>query len=202
MKFPHLPGLAKVNLVIGAMEKDALGRPYNSAYGVTSSGKFYPMVYHKRYLVPFGEYTPTIVRNFPDWILRLTNTPAGGGFESGKDGCSATELRCGGTIGLLRDAFPELVTSSVRKGAQLLVNLSDLAWFHNSICGEQMAAFSVLRAVENGRYFVFAANTGPSVIIDPTGRVTAQASIGTERVLTGQAGLTNQPTPFTQWFIF
>jgi len=198
-----LARVRKLDLVIGAMEKDALGGPYNSAYGITASGKFYPMVYHKRYLVPFGEYTPAIARNFPDWILRLTNTPAGGGFESGKEPV-VLQLNCGAVAPLVcfETLSPELVTSSVRKGAQLIVNVSDLAWFHNSICGEQMAAFSVLRAVENGRYFVFAANTGPSVIIDPTGRVTAQTGIGTERVLTGQAGLTNRPTPFTQWFIF
>jgi apolipoprotein N-acyltransferase len=193
----------KLDLVIGAMEKDASGRPYNSAYGITSTRKLLPVVYHKRYLVPFGEYTPNIVRNFPDWILRLTNTPAGDGFESGKEP-AVLSLTCGEVAPLVcfETLSPELVSSSVRKGAQLLVNVSDLAWFHNSICGEQMAAFSVLRAVENGRYFVFAANTGPSVIIDPVGRITASSAIGRDCVLVGKAGFTTDATPFTKWFIF
>jgi apolipoprotein N-acyltransferase len=65
-----------------------------------------------------------------------------------------------------------------------------------------MAAFSVLRAVENGRYFVFAANTGPSVIIDPVGRITASSAIGRDCVLVGKAGFTTDATPFTKWFIF
>ena len=193
----------KLDMVVGAMEKDASGRPYNSAYGIGLDGKILPVVYHKRYLVPFGEYTPRIVQNFPEWILRLTNTPAGGGFESGKDP-AILHLKCGAVAPLVcfETLSPELVASSVRKGAQLLDNVSDLAWFHDSICGEQMAAFSVLRAVENGRFFVFAANTGPSVIIDPTGRITASTAIGKERVLVGKAGFTANVTPFTQWFIF
>jgi apolipoprotein N-acyltransferase len=193
----------KLDLVVGAMEKDASGRPYNSAYGITSTSKVLPVVYHKRFLVPFGEYTPNIVRNFPDWILRLTNTPAGGGFESGKDPV-VLSLNCGEVAPLVcfETLSPELVSSSVRKGAQLLVNVSDLAWFHNSICGEQMTAFSVLRAVENGRYFVFAANTGPSVIIDPVGRITASSGIGKDCVLVGKAGFTTDATAFTKWFIF
>lgn len=193
----------RLDLVVGAMDKDALGRPYNSAYGFTASGKIAPVVYHKRYLVPFGEYTPSIVKNFPEWILRLTNTPAGGGFESGKEPV-VLNLNSGAVAPLVcfETLSPELVSSSVRKGAQLLVNVSDLAWFHKSICGEQMAAFSVLRAVENGRFFVFAANTGPSVIIDPNGRITAATSVGSERVLVGQVGFIKHVTPFTQWYLF
>ena len=193
----------KLDMVVGAMEKDTSGRPYNSAYGVSMDGTVSPVVYHKRYLVPFGEYTPTIVRNFPDWILRLTNTPAGGGFESGKDP-AILHLKCGAVAPLVcfETCSPELVAASVRKGAQLLVNVSDLAWFHNSICGEQMVAFSVLRAVENGRFFVFAANTGPSVIIDPNGRMSAETAIGKEKVMIGKAGFTANVTPFTQWFLF
>jgi apolipoprotein N-acyltransferase len=193
----------KLDMVVGAMEIDSTGRPYNSAYGITSTSQLLPVVYHKRYLVPFGEYTPNIVRNFPEWILRLTNTPAGGGFESGKDP-AVLQLNCGAVAPLVcfETLSPELVSSSVRKGAQLLVNVSDLAWFHNSICGEQMVAFSVLRAVENGRYFVFAANTGPSAIIDPVGRITASSAIGKDCVLVGKAGFKTDATPFTNWFIF
>lgn len=193
----------KLDFVVGAMEKDSTGRPYNSAYGFSASGKIAPVVYHKRYLVPFGEYTPSIVQNFPEWILRLTNTPAGGGFESGKEPV-VLNLNSGAIAPLVcfETLSPELVSSSVRKGAQLLVNVSDLAWFHKSMCGEQMAAFSVLRAVENGRFFVFAANTGPSVIIDPNGRITAATSVGSERVLVGKAGFTHNVTPFTKWYLF
>src|SRR5262249_5761873 len=73
-----------VDLVVGTLDQDADGHPFNSAFGVTSGGKLLPEVYHKRYLVPFGEYTPVLVRYMPEWIQRLTNTPAGSGFSAGQ----------------------------------------------------------------------------------------------------------------------
>jgi apolipoprotein N-acyltransferase len=193
----------KIDMVIGALDDDERGRPYNGAFGITSSGTFQSQAYHKRYLVPFGEYTPLLVQYFPEWIKRLTNTPAGGGFESGKQpvildlsGRRIAPLIC------FECLSPELVASSVRSGGQLIVNVSDLAWFHRSIIGRQMLAFSVFRAIENGRYFVFAANTGPSAIIDPSGRIKELSQLDRQTVLTGKVGLSSKLTPFTQWFIF
>jgi apolipoprotein N-acyltransferase len=202
----YLMDLAKLHhldMVVGSMDQSAEGKPYNSAYGITAGGNILSEVYHKRYLVPYGEYTPAPARCFPEWILRLTNTPAGGGFESGVSPV-VLDLDCGkvGPLICFETLSPELVSSSVRKGAQLLVNISDLAWFHKSICGEQMLAFATLRAVENGRYMVFAANTGPSAIIDPAGLVTTRSALGKERVLTGSSAFIKDNTLFSQWFIF
>jgi apolipoprotein N-acyltransferase len=136
-------------------------------------------------------------------MQRLTNTPAGGGFDSGK-AAVALPLTSGKVSPLIcfETLSPELVASSVRQGGQLLVNVSDLAWFHESICGQQMIAFSVLRAIENGRYFVFAANTGPSAIIDTRGRVVSLSKQGQEQLLVGKVSLLSEMTPFTRWFVF
>lgn len=201
-----LAGFAKrhqCDMVIGAMYHDHDHTPFNSAYGITSSGELVNEVYSKRYLVPFGEYTPASVRNLPEWILRLTNTPAGGGFGSGKTAV-ALPLACGQVSPLIcfETLSPELCASSVRKGGQLLVNISDLAWFHRSMIGEQMIAFSVFRAVENGRSFVFGANTGPSAIIDQNGRIKELSGQEKDLVLTGKVTLSTELTPFTHWFIF
>jgi apolipoprotein N-acyltransferase len=191
----------KREMVIGSLDRDFDGRPYNSAFGVDRNGNLLEAVYHKRYLVPFGEYMPGFVHYLPEWIQRLTSTPAGEGFNSGKrpvvldlSGDKIAPLICFETLS------PELVSSSVRNGGQLLVNLSDLAWFHNSQVGDQMLAFSVLRAVETGRYFVFAANTGPSAIIDTHGRITARSETAKVAVLTGKIRFNNDLTPFVQWF--
>ncbi len=81
-----------LDMVVGSMDSDSLGHPYNSAYGVTSSGKLMEQVYHKRYLVPFGEYTPLLVDYLPEWVKRMTNTPAGGGLASGKEAVSFPPL--------------------------------------------------------------------------------------------------------------
>ncbi len=208
----YLAGLAKryhLDMVVGSMALERKSpsspelKPYNSAYGITYGGNVLSSVYHKRYLVPFGEYTPAPVRSFPEWILRLTNTPAGGGFESGTDAV-VLGLNCGKVAPLVcfETLSPELVADSVRSGAQLLVNVTDLAWFHRSMIGEQMLAFSVLRAVESERYFVFAANTGPSAIVDPAGRITQVTAMGKERVLIGKVGFVSHVTPFSYWFVF
>ncbi len=202
----YLSALAKVHhldMVVGAMDLNPQSKPYNAAYGITSGGGVLTSVYHKRYLVPFGEYTPAPVKGFPEWILRLTNTPAGGGFESGIEPV-VLNLNCGKVAPLIcfETLSPELVASSVRKGAQLLVNVSDLAWFHKSMIGDQMVAFSVLRAVESGKYFVFAANTGPSAIIDPLGKITQISGLSKERLVVGRVGFVSETTPFSNWFIF
>jgi apolipoprotein N-acyltransferase len=143
------------------------------------------------------------VNYLPEWIKRLTNTPAGGGFNSGRlpvvlnfERAAIAPLICFETLS------PELAASSVRAGGQLLVNVSDLAWFHDSICGKQMIAFSVFRAVENRRDFIFAANTGPSAIIDSHGKIRQISSLDRTDVLTGKVGLNAQLTPFTRWYLF
>ncbi len=193
----------EVDMVVGSMDHDLKRTPYNSAYGITSGGLVLNEIYHKRYLVPFGEYTPQLFSVMPEWILRLTNTPAGGGFGSGKEAV-ALQLNCGSVAPLIcfETLSPELCASSVRKGGQLLVNISDLAWFHQSMIGQQMIAFSVFRAVENGRYFVFGANTGPSAIIDSNGRVKDLSGQDRDRVLVGRVALSSEWTPFTHWFVF
>jgi apolipoprotein N-acyltransferase len=191
----------KLDMVVGALDHDTLFHPYNSAYGITRDGALLTHVYHKRYLVPFGEYCPWLVRYFPEWIKRLTNTPAGGGFTSGKEPTvlNLTEGRVAPLV-CFETLSPELAASSVRSGGQILVNLSDLAWFHRSIAGDQMIAFSVLRAVENRRYFIFAANTGPSATIDNDGNIRQTSSRDKACILQGEVGLSSKLTPFTQWF--
>ncbi|MBC7999919.1 MAG: apolipoprotein N-acyltransferase [Leptolyngbya sp.] len=188
------------DLVVGAMDYDN-GKPYNSAYGITSGGAVLPDIYHKRYLVPVGEYAPAFITLLPDWAKKMTNTPAGGGFTAGnRPVVLAFNSGRVGPLICFETISPESVTSTVRAGAEILVNISDLAWFHDSVIGEQMIASSVLRAVENHRYVVFAANTGPSAIIDPTGKIINRSQTGKALILTGMVGRQSEITPFTSWF--
>jgi apolipoprotein N-acyltransferase len=191
------------SMVLGSIDQDRYGHLFNSAFGVSSDGHFDHKPYHKRYLVPFGEYTPQLVTYLPEWIKRLTNTPAGEGYTAGTEPVRLdlankliSPLICFEVIS------PELVAQSVRAGGQLLVNLSDLAWFHRSMIGEQMLACAVTRAIENQRYLVFSANTGPSAIITPSGTITRRTGQGTEQVLIGKVGFENHLSWFTRWFLF
>lgn len=190
-----------LDMIVGAIDRNEAGQPYNSAYGISSDGKLLENVYHKRYLVPFGEYAPTLVQYMPEWIRRLTNTPAGSGLASGKS-AEVLKLTRGNAAPLIcfECISPELAADSTRRGGQVLVNISDLAWFHRSSIGEQMIAFSVFRAIENRRYFVFAANTGPSAIIDQRGMVTERSALDDTTVLSGRVGFSSEITPFTAWF--
>lgn len=190
----------KFNLIVGAIDRQDTSS-YNSAFGITDKGELLNEVYHKRLLVPVGEYKPAFLNYLPDWLQRLTDTPAGTGFSAGYkptvlnfNGKAVAPLICFETIS------PELAASSVRNGGELLVNISDLAWFHDSIIGDQAAALAVFRAVECDRYLVYAANTGPSMIIDPFGRITSRTDSQRAQVLTGSVGLRSTRTPFVQWF--
>lgn len=189
-----------IDILAGSMDREAL-RPYNSAYGVTSSGELLNTVYHKRFLVPIGEYTPLMVQYMPEWIKRWTNTPAGNPFAAGKDpGVLALSRGKVAPLICFESISPEVACASCRAGGELLINISDLAWFHQSDCGKQMIAFGVLRAIENRRYLIFAANSGPSAIIDQKGAILQITSQGENQVLSGMVGLNSQITPFALWY--
>lgn len=189
------------DIVVGSMDSDQYARPYNAAYGITSSGTIQSNIYHKRYLVPVGEYAPPFLKLLPDWARQLTNTPAGGGFNSGTkpEVFNFATAKVGPLI-CFEIISPEEVASTVREGAEVLVNISDLAWFHDSLIGEQMIATSVMRAVENRRFLVFAANTGPSAVIDPNGRIKYRCGLGKPQILIGKVGKVDVISPFSSWY--
>lgn len=192
-----------LDLIVGSIDRDSEGKVYNAVFAVRADGSHIEKAYRKRYLVPFGEYTPELVHYMPDWVKRLTNTPAGEGYASGSEAVSLN-LSWGKVAPLIcfETISPELAAQSVREGGQLLVNLSDLAWFHQSIIGEQMIACAVFRAIENQRFFVFAANTGPSAIITPSGAISSKSKQGVKTVLTGKVGFISALSPFSRWFTF
>lgn len=73
--------------------------------------------------------------------------------------------------------FPELARERVAQGANLLVNISNDAWFGLSAAPEQHFSLAVLRAVEQRRWLARATNTGISAFVDPYGKVTARTSL-------------------------
>jgi apolipoprotein N-acyltransferase len=97
---------------------------------------------------------------------------------------------------------PELAAASVRAGGQLLVNINDLAWFHKSIIGDQMIACAVLRAVENRRDVIFAANTGPSAVISSLGQIKSYIGQNKAANLIANFNYSSTLTLFTRCFVF
>lgn len=139
---------------------------YNRAYLVGPGG--IEGYYDKEHLVPFGEYVP--LENVLFFLDKLVQGV--GDFEAGKDqnpltadGFNAGVLICYETI------FPELAQARVASGADLLLNISNDAWFGRSSAPLQHLHLSALRAVEQRRSIARATNTGVSAFIDPRGRI-------------------------------
>ena len=80
----------------------------------------------------------------------------------------------------MESVFPKIARNSTAQGANFLANLTNDAWYGRSSAPVQSLAMAVLRAVENRRSLVRAANTGISGLIDPLGRITGETGLFTE----------------------
>jgi apolipoprotein N-acyltransferase len=192
--------LLKQSWIVGLFDTDKKDRKYNSVAAFDSRGIVNPQVYHKQYLVPFGEYCPDFVRFSPAFhlakLLHKTpkdTTPGAQTVVFNLNEATVTPIIC------FENIMPAMVASGVRKGANLIADSSNTSWFYPSILGDQMVAFSVMRAVENHRSFVFATTFGPSVIIDSTGKVLARTDCDKAATIVAEVPLENDITPFTRW---
>ena len=135
----------------------------------------------KQHLVPFGEYVP-------EWIPFLhTLVPEIADFRPAADSgtLDVDDVRYGALI-CYESLFPELSRSRVLAGAQVLVNVTNDAWYGQSPAAWQHLQAARMRAVETGRYVLRAANTGVSAIIAPSGEITASIPWWTTASLQGQ----------------
>ena len=148
-------------------QQAGVGESYNSAYLFTPEGKIGGR-YDKQHLVPFGEYVPlSDYFSLPGPLVENI-----GNFSNGKP---VNPLSCqGAAIGVLicfESIFPKLSRDWTARGANLLVNITNDAWFGHSSAPWQHLSMSVFRAVENRRSLARSANTGVSAVIDPLGRI-------------------------------
>jgi len=135
--------------------------------------------YHKAHLVPFGEYVP-----FKKWLPFLGNIVAQvGDFIPGGKGITLPWRDH--HIGMLicfELIFPDLTRAQVQNGADLLVNITNDAWYGRTSAPHQHFSFARFRAVESRRSLVRAANTGISGFVDPAGRASGATPIFEEAV--------------------
>ena len=190
-----LPSDVNATILFGTISKNKSGRYRNSAYVIGKTGDTIG-VYSKVHLVPFGEYTPLL--SYLPFLEKLT--AAGGDFVPG-DGHTPIKTDIG-NIGILicyEGAFPSITNETVREGAQVLVNLTNDAWYDRTSAPFQHFAFYIFRAIETDRYLLRAANTGISAIIDPKGRVEAKTPIFTEEILKGSFAMKNTKTFYVRY---
>lgn len=137
--------------------------------------------YDKRHLVPFAEYfpVPPVVRSW----MRMMNLPYSD-FTRGNAAqppLPAAHLRLGATV-CYEDGYGSAMLR-VLPDADALVNVTNDAWFGHSSARYQHFQIARMRALEEGRYLVRAANDGVSAVIGPHGEVVKRAPEFTAAVL-------------------
>jgi apolipoprotein N-acyltransferase len=186
-------------ILLGTVERVFRGQDfdyYNSLVRLTGERE---QSYRKRHLVPFGEFIPIGFK----WVLAILQIPMSD-FESGdarQPPIDAAGTRFGVAIcyedifgGEMSDALPQ---------AQVLLNVSNLAWFGDSLAPEQHLQESQMRAMETGRWMVRSTNTGATAAIDDHGRVVSRLPNFTRGTLvqavTPRVGLTPYARFATRW---
>jgi len=146
---------------------------FNSALLIAPSGEFIGR-YEKSHLVPFGEYVP--LKPFLPFLAPLVESV--GDFTPGTISrpLAWRQARLGVLI-CFESIFPDIARKWVKTGANVLVNLTNDAWYGKSSAPYHSLAMSVFRAVETRRSLVRAANTGISGFVDPLGRLVRQSGL-------------------------
>jgi len=166
---------ARVTLIFGSdqVERNSPARLYNSAFLLRPDGST-GGVYRKIRLVPFGEYVP--MQQLLFFAAPLTEQV--GTFTAGE---RAEVLPVNGhpvSVAICYEVvYPALVRRFVSAGSQLLTTITNDAWFGETSAPLQHFEQASMRAIEEGRYLVRAANTGISGMVDPYGRVIRQSAI-------------------------
>ena len=169
------------DVLIGIPVMNELTRRYtNSMLSLAPEGGFY----HKRHMVPFGEYLP--LRTWLGVILDILQIPLAD-FEPGEP--RQPSLRAVGYPMAASICFEDVFGAEARSNlheAAYLVNITNDAWFGDSIEPYQHHQMARMRALEAGRYMLRATNTGITSIIGPNGQVLTQLPLFYEGALRGQ----------------
>ncbi|SFN24928.1 apolipoprotein N-acyltransferase [Variovorax sp. OV329] len=175
------------------------GRDYTNSVLGFAPGLAQPYRYDKAHLVPFGEFVPSMFR----WFTNMMNIPLGD-FRSGGLAQPAFQWK-GQRIApniCYEDLFGDEIGANFRDEANaptVLLNVSNIAWFGDTIAIDQHKAISRMRAIEFERPMVRATNTGATVVIDHRGRVTHELPRMTRGVLTAQVEGRTGLTPYARW---
>lgn len=190
--------VGEIPMVTGVSAVNGLVR-FNSVYSL--QGTTVLSRYDKSYLVPFGErwplieQLPNLYRTVFSWfgLPMLLNTSAGQ---------AVTPLQSPvGIIGAYicyESVFPQVARQMVAQGAQVLLNISNDAWFGLGRGAQQHFLMGSLRAIETRRYLLRAGNDGITAVIDPLGRVQAALPRGGQATLMVSYALQEGLTPYVR----
>ncbi|WP_418595074.1 apolipoprotein N-acyltransferase [Ponticoccus sp. (in: a-proteobacteria)] len=180
----HVAGAAQV--VVG-IQREEMGRWHNSLVLMDAEGDL-AQVYDKHHLVPFGEYMPA-AGLFARWNIAGLAARAEGGYSAGP-GPELLDLGpLGSALPLIcyEAVFPQDVHRAPAR-PEMLMQLTNDAWFGQFSGPYQHLAQARIRAIEQGLPMLRSANTGVSAVIDGAGRVLASLPLG-------EAGFLDAPLP-------
>lgn len=174
-EFAHRSGS---HIALGIPVSDGPMQYANSVLGFSPSSSAPTYRYDKHHLVPFGEFIPLGAR----WFVDMMNIPLGD-FERGALLQTPFAVKDQWVLPNIcyEDLFGEEIAAQIaashfagKPQATMLLNVSNIAWFGDSIALPQHLQISQMRALETGRPMLRATNTGATAVIDPKGKVIAQ----------------------------
>jgi apolipoprotein N-acyltransferase len=162
---------------------------YNTLILIPPQESQLPQLYHKRRLVPFGETTPYVDAQWLTATLQQLGVDYSTPFQPGEIhsvlSVQNQRLRIGGLV-CFELIYPELAREYQEQGANMLVNVSNLGWFHgNRWLEQQFLAIGQMRAAETGLPLAISTNTGVSALIDGSGRFLQVSESQRAQILTG-----------------
>ena len=181
----YVEGTSRVHngdIILGSVARDAAApeKLWNAAYLVSrgeTTGR-----YDKLRLVPFGEYVPLrkmlffaekLVRAVGEFQFGTNEFPLIGKFKYGPAICYEV-------------VYPRIPATQVANGAEVLVTITNDAWFGRSAAPRQHLNQARMRSVETDRYFLRAATTGISALIDPAGRLVGELDMEQQGMVVGK----------------
>ncbi len=169
---------------------------YNSIFLVSPSNSeeiFDPIevIYSKQHLLPFGEYIPSFL-DYP--IFQIFFAGIGAFTPANNQDILEYDRHKIGMLICYEAIFSYLAQDAVAKGAEVLINVSNDAWYGYSSAAKQHFDLSVLRAVEQDRYMLRSTNTGITTVINPYGQVAKSADLFTDAIGIKEVGYRNTKT--------
>lgn len=172
------------------------GAASEASVGARTTARYH---YDKHHLVPFGEFIPFGFR----WFVNLMQIPLG---DFARGPLVAPSFRVAGERVAPNICYEDLFGEELAQrfgpagdAPTIFANVSNIAWFGDTIAIDQHLNISRMRTLELQRPMIRATNTGATAVIDHTGRVTAQLPRLTKGVLDATVEGRQGVTPYAQW---
>jgi apolipoprotein N-acyltransferase len=188
-----------VDIILGSVAEDAAQpeKLWNAAF-LISGGRTIGH-YDKIRLVPFGEYVP--LRKMLFFAHKLVH--AVGSFEFGTRDTPLVGLFRYGPAICYEIVYPQIPRTQVVHGANVLVTITNDAWYDGTSAPRQHLNQARLRAIEDDRFLLRAGTTGISAFVDPTGRIRAELPMGRQGIIYAEFYPREAMTPYVKlgdWF--